>query len=152
MFATLFATTTLLAANQSVAADGWFSRMFSFERDKEVKAVSLKSYQDECSSCHYAYPPGLLPESSWSKLLAKPALAKHFGENIEMKETLRVELLAYAVAGGMLAAVYTDVVQGALMLACAVAVFAGADALRVHAPAAAVRAARVARALREARA
>ena len=32
-------------------------------------------------------------------------------------------LLAYAVAGGMLAAVYTDVVQGALMLACAGAVF-----------------------------
>ena len=32
-------------------------------------------------------------------------------------------LLAYAVVGGMLAGVYTDVVQGALMLGCAVAIF-----------------------------
>jgi len=98
ILATLLAIAPLVAANPSAAADGWFSRMFSFERDKEVKAVSLKSYQDECSSCHYAYPPGLLPEVSWNKLLAKPALTKHFGENIEMKESLRIELLSYAVA------------------------------------------------------
>lgn len=77
--------------------DGWLSRAFSFERNKEVRAVNSKAYQDECSSCHYAYPPGLLPEASWRKLLAPEALSKHFGENIEMKESVRTELLDYAV-------------------------------------------------------
>lgn len=93
----LLAYLTLTFANGAQADESWVSRMFSFERNKEVKAVSLKAYNDECSSCHYAYPPGLLPEASWRKLLAPEALAKHFGENIEMKETVRVELLDYAI-------------------------------------------------------
>lgn len=93
---TALSLSPLLAASPVLAGDGWFSRAFSFERDKEVKAVSLKAWDDECSSCHYAYPPGLLPEASWKKLLASDALGKHFGENIEMKEALRAELLAYA--------------------------------------------------------
>jgi hypothetical protein len=87
----------LLHLSPAFAADGWLSRAFSLERDKEVKAVSLKAWNDECSSCHFAYPPGLLPEASWKKLLATDALGKHFGENIEMKEALRAELLDYAI-------------------------------------------------------
>lgn len=97
IFVTLLVLAPLFHASNSMAEEGWLSRAFSFERDKEVKAVSLKSYEDECSSCHYAYPPGLLPAASWQKLLAPAALAKHFGENIEMKENLRAELLDYAV-------------------------------------------------------
>lgn len=93
----LLALSPLFHTTNSMADEGWISRMFSLERDKEVKPVSLKAYQEECSSCHYAYPPGLMPEASWKKLLAADALAKHFGENIEMKESLRVELLDYAV-------------------------------------------------------
>ena len=87
----------MLLPAPSVAGDGWFSRALSLKRDKEVKAVTLKAWDDECKACHYAYPPGLLPEASWKKLLAPEALEKHFGENIEMKEALRTELLAYAV-------------------------------------------------------
>ena len=68
----------------------------SLERNKEVSAVSLPRYAEECSSCHYAYPPGLLPEASWRSLLAVPALPDHFGENIEMKEAVRTELLDYS--------------------------------------------------------
>jgi Dihaem cytochrome c len=93
----LLAFLPLSYASSVQAEEGWISRIFSLQRDKEVKAVSLKAYGDECSSCHYAYPPGLLPEASWRKLLAPEALAKHFGENIEMKESLRAELLNYAV-------------------------------------------------------
>ena len=70
--------------------------LISIERSKEVRAVSLPRYAEECGSCHYAYPPGLLPEASWRKLLAPKALPDHFGENIEMKETARTELLDYA--------------------------------------------------------
>ena len=39
-------------------------------------------YQNECGSCHMAYPPGLLPERSWRKLMAE--LHDHFGDNAEL--------------------------------------------------------------------
>lgn len=81
----------------AVASDDEESRGF-FSRSKELAPVSLKAYQDECSSCHFAYQPALLPEGSWRKLLAPKALTDHFGENIEMKEALRTSLLDYAVA------------------------------------------------------
>ena len=68
----------------------------ALERHKEVQPVTLPRYATECSDCHYAYPPGLLPEASWRKLLAAEALPDHFGDNIEMKEGTRVELLDYA--------------------------------------------------------
>jgi len=78
------------------ASDGFWKWAVSLERNKEVSPVSLPRYAEECSSCHYAYPPGLLPEASWRSLLGVSALPDHFGENIEMKEAVRAELLDYA--------------------------------------------------------
>jgi hypothetical protein len=40
-------------------------------------------YRKECGSCHLAYPPGLLPAASWSRLLA--GLERHFGQNAELE-------------------------------------------------------------------
>jgi cytochrome c553 len=88
-----------LAAALAVPAwadDSIWKWAISLERSKEARPVSLPRYADECGSCHYAYPPGLLPEASWRKLLAPQALPDHFGENIEMKEAERAELLDYA--------------------------------------------------------
>jgi hypothetical protein len=93
----ILAALSIAVAAPALAEDGWFSRAVSLKRDKEVKAVTLKAWDDECSSCHYAYPPGLLPAASWQKLLAPAALSEHFGENIEMKEAQRTQLLDYAV-------------------------------------------------------
>ncbi len=39
-------------------------------------------YQQECGSCHLAYPPALLPTASWRALMA--GLADHFGDNAEL--------------------------------------------------------------------
>lgn len=36
----------------------------------------------ECSACHIAYPPGLLPARSWRAITAN--LKDHFGENAEL--------------------------------------------------------------------
>jgi mono/diheme cytochrome c family protein len=36
-------------------------------------------FQQECSTCHVAYAPGLLPAESWRKLMS--GLDKHFGTN-----------------------------------------------------------------------
>lgn len=89
----VLATTAMVSAARADVADN--SRGF-FSRQKEFQPVSSPAYQEECSSCHFAYPPGLLPEASWKKLFAPAALTDHFGENIEMKESLRTELLDYA--------------------------------------------------------
>lgn len=37
----------------------------------------LPLYQQECASCHIAYPPGLLPAASWHRLME--SLDRHFG-------------------------------------------------------------------------
>ena len=50
-----------------------------WERTRDVAAVENPLYQEECGSCHMAYPPGLLPGRSWEKLMT--GLADHFGEN-----------------------------------------------------------------------
>jgi|JI10StandDraft_1071094.scaffolds.fasta_scaffold928481_1 mono/diheme cytochrome c family protein len=42
-------------------------------------ARTLPAYAQECGSCHLAYPPGLLPASSWQALMT--GLARHFGSD-----------------------------------------------------------------------
>ena len=67
-------------------------------RQNEIVPVDNKQYKDECGSCHYAYPPGLLPSKSWEKLLTAEALKKHFGENAELDpDTLKI-IYHYAIA------------------------------------------------------
>ncbi len=39
-------------------------------------------YTEECSSCHMAYPPDLLPARSWTKIIS--GLEDHFGDNAEL--------------------------------------------------------------------
>lgn len=85
-------------ATPAFADESFWKWAISFERHKEVQAVNLPRYAKECSECHYAYPPGLLPEASWRRLLAVAALSDHFGDNIEMKEATRIELLGYAAS------------------------------------------------------
>ncbi len=40
------------------------------------------TYADECSACHVAYHPSLLPQKSWSLLMAD--LSNHFGEDASL--------------------------------------------------------------------
>ncbi len=47
-----------------------------------VALVANPLYQTECGSCHMAYPPGLLPERSWLKLMA--GLENHFDDSAEL--------------------------------------------------------------------
>ncbi len=42
----------------------------------------LAAYQQECSSCHIAYPPGLLPAASWQRLMNN--LPRHFGADASL--------------------------------------------------------------------
>jgi hypothetical protein len=45
-------------------------------------APLLPQYQQECGACHVAYPPSLLPATSWSRLLGK--LSQHFGTDASL--------------------------------------------------------------------
>lgn len=81
---------SLGSGNAAAEEESFASWLFNFSRQKEVKAVTDKTYQEECGSCHFAYQPGLLPAKSWEKLLDEKALADHFGENAELdKDTLK---------------------------------------------------------------
>ena len=52
------------------------------QRSVGVAPVQSPIYKEECSSCHMAYPPGLLPARSWKKIMA--GLELHFGDNAEL--------------------------------------------------------------------
>ena len=54
------------------------------------------AYKAECWSCHVAYPPGLLPASSWRELMAR--LEKHFGSDASLDAKLHAEISRYLAA------------------------------------------------------
>ena len=45
----------------------------------------LSAYQQECSACHVAYPPGMLPAPSWKRVMG--TLGKHYGTDASLDET-----------------------------------------------------------------
>ena len=53
------------------------------QRSVGVAPIHSPIYQEECASCHMAYPPGLLPARSWEKIMA--GLESHFGDNAELE-------------------------------------------------------------------
>jgi len=53
-------------------------------------------YIEECGSCHMAYPPGLLPSTSWQRIMA--TLDDHFGDNAELDDMTGQQLSQYLIA------------------------------------------------------
>jgi len=58
-----------------------------------VKPVQNDLYTEECGACHFAYQPGLLPESSWDKVMLN--LEDHFGDNAELEPETQTALHDY---------------------------------------------------------
>lgn len=63
----------------------------SFQQQK----VQYDQYVEECSQCHLAYPPNLLPEESWKKILSQMPI--HFSEEFELDPKTQAEILSYLV-------------------------------------------------------
>jgi hypothetical protein len=95
--AALLAVTLLLSSGSALADGNFWLWLVNFSRQKEVKPVDNKTYSDECGSCHYAYPPGLLPSKSWVKLLDEKALNDHFGENASLDKDALKTIYDYAM-------------------------------------------------------
>ena len=53
-------------------------------------------YQEECGSCHLAYPPALLVAASWRAVMA--GLDKHFGSDASLEAAKAKEIGAYLEA------------------------------------------------------
>ncbi len=52
--------------------------------DAGARVTPLPKYQQECASCHMAYPPGMLPAASWQRMMG--SLNKHFGTDASLDE------------------------------------------------------------------
>lgn len=51
------------------------------------------TYQQECASCHMAYPPALLPAASWQRLMG--GLQRHYGTDASLDAKTTQELARY---------------------------------------------------------
>lgn len=95
--------TTTLLLSLSLAATGCLAHEDDDEEHKEgrgylkkqqdVAAVTDPLYKTECGGCHFAYPPGLLPERSWRKIMTR--LDRHFGDNAELEPAVQQQLTSY---------------------------------------------------------
>lgn len=66
-------------------------------RGKLVQTVQTNAkFQQECSNCHIAYAPGLLPAESWRKIMA--GLDKHFGSDASLTDQENREITAFLVS------------------------------------------------------
>jgi len=92
---TLFALTSASFAGIALGDDdgGFFSKLWNKNAKPGIAMVDNKAYREECGSCHMAYQPGLLPPQSWKKLMT--GLEDHFGENAELADPERTEILNY---------------------------------------------------------
>lgn len=54
------------------------------------------AYKAECGSCHVAYPPRLLPASSWQQLMQR--LDRHFGTDASLDAKAQEEISWYLAA------------------------------------------------------
>lgn len=68
------------------------------QKNGPLSSVENEAYLQQCSACHFAYQPGLLPRGSWSKIM--DSLPGHFGEELSIDtaslQTIRTYLNANA--------------------------------------------------------
>lgn len=65
-------------------------------RGRSMQPVQFNAkFQQECSTCHVAYAPALLPAESWRKVMA--GLSKHFGTDASLDDQDNREITAFLV-------------------------------------------------------
>ena len=87
-----------LAVAGAVFAAGLFAGPGAKAEDGEgaLRPVSDKTVLTECSACHMAFPPALLPARSWRALMG--GLDDHFGENAALDAATAKHITDYLVA------------------------------------------------------
>ena len=70
-------TNLAMADSDSYFLDQWKGTPKSY-----LDKADNEKYLKECGVCHFAYQPGLLPATSWERIMTN--LSDHFGENAEL--------------------------------------------------------------------
>lgn len=63
------------------------------QADGDLFAATNEQWRAECASCHVAYPPQLLPASSWRALMS--GLDRHFGSDASLDAKTAAEIGAF---------------------------------------------------------
>jgi nitrate/TMAO reductase-like tetraheme cytochrome c subunit len=63
-----------------------------------MPAKVLPAYQNECASCHMAYPPSMLSKSSWQRIMG--SLDKHYGTDASVDKATQAQIGAWLQAQG----------------------------------------------------
>jgi len=58
-----------------------------------LPAPAEKTTAQQCSACHMAYPPRMLPARSWQALMSD--LSHHFGEDASISDQDRATITGY---------------------------------------------------------
>ena len=58
-----------------------------------VNVAPSPKYQQECTACHMAYPPGMLPAASWRRIMA--TLDKHYGTDASLDDATNHDIAAW---------------------------------------------------------
>jgi Dihaem cytochrome c len=66
--------------------------------DNRVGVAATPLYKQECAACHLAFPPGMLPASSWQRLMDE--LPKHFGVDASLEPAVQTQLSAWLSTHG----------------------------------------------------
>lgn len=66
------------------------------EEGIQLQPPTHDATKTECSACHMAYPPSLMPARSWSAIMK--TLDNHFGESAALDEATRADIEAYLTA------------------------------------------------------
>lgn len=52
------------------------------DHTRQARIPMSPKYQQECAACHIAYPPGMLPASSWQRVMS--TLPRHYGSDASL--------------------------------------------------------------------
>ncbi len=63
-----------------------------------VGVTGYEQYKTECGECHMAYPPGLLPARSWTRIMQ--TLDDHYSDNAELDQEVARAIEQYLMTHG----------------------------------------------------
>ena len=80
----------------------------SAARADRLPVLKNAAYQEECASCHMAYPPQMLDAASWRAVMN--GLPRHFGSDASLDEQRRLAITDFLVqnAGGRKTGITVD--------------------------------------------
>lgn len=63
------------------------------EDERRIRPLNHAAWRQECSACHMAYPPQLLPASSWRAIMQ--GLDQHFGTDASLDPQQQADILRF---------------------------------------------------------